>query len=137
MTDELFEILTAPRTDRKYIKKCIEQINDLRISMLPSAIRYDKDRIQSSPSDPMINFAEKVEELEDTKKYHEQRYIEDYNKADELIRELKNADLETVMTLKYLACNRNREIARKMNYSESTVEKLHKKAIGKLEETLR
>ena len=37
----------------------------IRLSMLPGAVRYDKDQVQTSPEDPMLKFAEKLSEDEE------------------------------------------------------------------------
>jgi len=133
MRKDLYELLTAPREDRKQINRCIQQINDLRISMLPTAIRYDKDKVQASPDDPMIKFGAKLEKLEAEKRIYENKYIEDYNAADNMIRQLENADLQAILTYKYLGGIQYIDIAKRMNYSRSYIEKLHGRAIRKLE----
>ena len=41
-----------------------ERIENLRVNMLPKAISYNKDRVQTSPQDPMPDFAAKIDELD-------------------------------------------------------------------------
>lgn len=133
MRKDLYELLTAPREDRRQINRIIQQINDLRISMLPTAIRYDRDRVQSSPDDPMIKFGAKMEKLESEKRVYENKYIEDYNRVDNTLRLLESADLQALMTYRYLGEKRYKEIAQRMKYSQSYVEKMHGKAVKQLE----
>ena len=44
----------------------VNQVSELRSMLLPSAIRYDKDKVQTSPNgDPFIRTLEKIDELEE------------------------------------------------------------------------
>ena len=64
MTDRVYEILMRPRKIRAEIGRINAEIEGLRLSMLPGAIRYDSDKVQSSPDDPMSRYAERMETLE-------------------------------------------------------------------------
>lgn len=61
---ETYSYLGQIRGTRRKIEKLDEQITELRYSLLPSAIRYDKDRVKSSPEDGMIDAYSKIQELE-------------------------------------------------------------------------
>lgn len=63
MTNKLYNILTKPSTIKADIKRMQERIDDLRLMMLPSAIRYDKDKVVSSPSDPMSKYIINLESM--------------------------------------------------------------------------
>lgn len=41
-----------------------EQINTLRISLLPSCITYDKDKVMTSPADKMLETYSQIDKLE-------------------------------------------------------------------------
>lgn len=46
------------------IRRKTLEVEELRASLLPSAIRYDKDRVQTSPSDPLPDVMARIDELE-------------------------------------------------------------------------
>ena len=125
---ELYEILNAPGKTKRNIAVTKVQMEKLRITMLPSAIRYDKDSVQASPKDTMPIFAEKIEKLDKKVKRLEKQYMEQYENAEKLIDRLENK-YRGVLKLKYLANCRPKEIAQDLNYAESYVYKLHKDAI--------
>lgn len=44
MTEAVYKLLTKPRKIRGQIKKAEAEMEGLKLSMLPGAIRYDKDK---------------------------------------------------------------------------------------------
>lgn len=66
MTDRVHDFLIKPRKIRAQIRQTQSQIDGLRLSMLPGAIRYDKDRVQSSigEGDQLAEYAARLTELE-------------------------------------------------------------------------
>ena len=64
MTEAVYKLLTKPRKIRGQIKKAEAEMEGLKLSMLPGAIRYDKDKVQASPQDPMAQYAVRLDELE-------------------------------------------------------------------------
>jgi RNA polymerase sigma factor (sigma-70 family) len=100
--------------------------------MLPGAIRYDKENVQSSPTDPMLVFAEKMDELVNDVKQLELQYMQQYEKVEIMADGLDDAHRD-VLKLRYLAEYKPPEIALELNYSESTVYKLKREAIKLLE----
>lgn len=65
MTDELYDILIKPRQIKLRIAKLTLELEELRLSVLPGAIRYDKDRVQASPdSDQMAQYMVRLEDRE-------------------------------------------------------------------------
>lgn len=66
MTDRVHAFLIKPRKIRAQIRQTQSRIEGLRLSMLPGAIRYDKDRVQSSigEGDQLAEYAARLTELE-------------------------------------------------------------------------
>ena len=64
MTDELYETLNQPKWIKREIDVTKARMEKLRVMMLPGAIRYDKDSVQSTPKDPMLEFAEQLDSLD-------------------------------------------------------------------------
>ena len=64
MTQKVYDILTKPKVIRAQIRKAEAEREGLRLSMLPPAIRYDIDKVQTSPQDPFVQYAARFEEIE-------------------------------------------------------------------------
>ena len=45
-------------------KRLLEKVEALRLSLLPCGIRYDRDKVQNSPSDQMIETMTKIDDVE-------------------------------------------------------------------------
>ena len=45
-------------------KRLLEKVEALRLSLLPCGIRYDRDKVQNSPSDQMIETMAKIDDVE-------------------------------------------------------------------------
>ena len=63
-TKEMYVFLGTVRNLRKKEKRLREQIEDLRFSLLPSGITYDKEKVQTSPEDTTLNTFARIDELE-------------------------------------------------------------------------
>ena len=129
---EVHDKLTAPRRTKRKIAVTKAQMERLRVMMLPGAIRYDKENVQTSPQDPMLVFAEKMDELTSNAKRLETLYMQQYQEVETMADALDDAHRD-VIKLRYLAEYKPTEIAIELNYSESTVYKLKREAIKLLE----
>ena len=130
---ELYDVLNAPRRTKRNIAVIKAQMEKLRVMMLPGAIRYDKDSVQTSPKDPMLIFAEKIDELSREAKSLETIYMQQYKEVEKLTEGLDDTHRD-IIKLKYLAEYKAKEIAIELNYSEGTVYKLKREAIKILKE---
>ena len=65
---ECFEYLGQVRGLNRKIERLDEKILSLRYSLLPGAIRYDKDRVTTSPKDNVTEIFSRIDELEQDKK---------------------------------------------------------------------
>lgn len=61
---EAYAYLGQIRGITRRIEKVDERLSEMRYSLLPSAIRYDKDRVQSSPKDALLETMAKIDDLE-------------------------------------------------------------------------
>lgn len=129
--NELYDILCAPKKTKRKIAVIKAQMEKLRVMMLPGAIRYDLDHVQSSPKDQMLIFAEKIDELGRKATAQEELYMKQYAEVEELIEGLDDTH-QDVVRLQYLAECKPREVAEMLSYSESTVYRLKREAIKTL-----
>ena len=64
MTDKVYEFLNAPRHTLLQIQDLSAKIEALEDSLLPSGIRYDADKVQTSPKDPVPEIMAKIDDLD-------------------------------------------------------------------------
>ena len=132
--------LQSIRNTRREIEYFSDMVEELRTSLLPSAIRYDKDRVQTSPeADPMTDILEKVAVYEQKIRDHLQYLLDDYNFASELIMQLERPEYRQVLHHYYLDSSRPKwaQVAEKMGYTEQRVYQIHNDAIDELDRSWR
>ena len=127
----IYDFLNRPRYIKSQIVIAEKNLEDLRLSMYPSAIRYDRDKVQSSPSDPMPRYAEKVDELQTQIKKLQLEYLEARDAITNVALTLNYKEQEVIM-LRYVARCSWRMIAFELNCTEDWVFKLHRKAVKNL-----
>lgn len=137
MTDKLFNILTKPKRIKSDIYRIDERIEDTRLMMLPSAIRYDKEKVISSPSDPMIKFAEIIDELERRRDELKQEYIKSRDTLLKLIDRLSDDRMKDIIQARYMMAKKFSEIVEGLPLEERQMYKLHSKAIDEMENILK
>ena len=108
----------------------VEQISELRSMLLPSAIRYDKDKVQTSPSsDSITDTIAKVVELEEKLDADIDRLVALKSVARDKIERMEN-DVEKVILYKRYFNNKSFEnIAVECGYSWRHIHRLHADAL--------
>jgi hypothetical protein len=96
------ELLQSVRAEKLEIVILREQIEELKMSLLPGAIRYDKDKVQTSPDDQMSAVMEKVDDYERKLKHRLLSLLDKQSQASELIMELDDSLQRQVLQLYYL-----------------------------------
>lgn len=126
MKSEVYTFLTRHRRTRARIVCIDERISDLRLMMQPSAIRYDLDKVQSSPKDPMAEFAVRLMELETEKAELQRRYLKECDEVEDAIRTLPDVYIQQVMTMRYLNGRAWEAIIDQMPFVDRTIFRFHK-----------
>ena len=104
------------------------EIAELRSGLLPSAITYDADRVQTSPGDPMSETFAKLDDLE-------RQYNAELVKRSELRMRIiiqigkLPARYAKLLYLRYVDGMKLDHIARKLQYSSDWVRHLHGEAL--------
>ena len=127
MTEAVYKLLTKPRKIRGQIKKAEAEMEGLKLSMLPGAIRYDKDKVQSSPQDSMAQYAVRLDELE---RKIEDLQIEYLNAQDEVVavaNELTSPG-DVIITLRFISGWDFQSIAKEISMSERLMFRYYKVA---------
>lgn len=118
--------LRRPTRLRADITILQERIENLRINMLPKAVNYDKDPVQTSPKDPMPEFAVKIDEL--NRELYElwkefEASIDDVNNT---IKQIENDEIRIIMTQRYIGKKPWRVISQSLLMSEETMFRRHR-----------
>ena len=139
-TKEIKEYFRQIRREQFEINHLTEMIKNEELSLLPSAIRYDKEKVQTSPEDVLSKRVAKITELET--EYASSLATLKLNKvrAEAMLRSLDNSDEREVMRWYYMSFNDRHpftwdEVAVKMSYTKRWILKLHGNAIMHLSES--
>ena len=132
---EYFRQIRKEQKEQWHLKQTIELRH---MQLLPQAIRYDKDHVQTSPSDTMSEsmawIADQTRKLE----AHSAKLEARRSKAIDMVSALPESDEREVMRLYYLETANGRlrtweEVAEVMNYSIQTIFIVHGKALRNIE----
>lgn len=120
------------REERITINALADRVEELRAAMLPSAIRYDKINVMTSPdADPMLDALEEIHALEQDIRLRLVRLIPEYNKARDAIAELPDLNQRKVLHLYYLDSRvlSMQSIAIMLGYTERNIYEIRRKAL--------
>ena len=111
------------RNERSDVETLQLRIKELQLSLLPSGIRYDTDKVQTSPSDKMIEVAAKVDALERQMQKKLTALNADMIKAIAIVQSMPTPEYRQLLTLRYLTGSRTswKQISEIMGYSEQHV----------------
>ena len=128
-------MLYQVRDEQGEINIIRQQIAQAELALLPSGIRYDTDRVQTSPDDPMLRMAEKVERYEAQLRKHLDKIIAKRQRAFAMIRRLKDPTQRKVLELFFLDERRlsMAQVAEEIGYSERQTFYIYKAAIKRLQ----
>lgn len=98
--------------------------DELESCLLPAAIRYDRDKVQSSPEDPMCRIVSEIAELEKKMKHVLSLKSKQIEKIDKEISYLASDEQRTALTMRYINRIPVSQIAEEMGYAEPTIYKL-------------
>lgn len=128
----IYDFLYRPRKILTQLRSAKSELEGLRLSMLPSAIRYDTDKVQSSPRDLMPEYAEKIDDLQNRIKELTNQYVTAQDAITDKAIHLDGMEQEVIM-LRYVAHKTWNEIAMELNRTERWMFIIHKHAVKHLE----
>lgn len=127
MTEAVYKLLTKPRKIRGQIKKAEAEMEGLKLSMLPGAIRYDKDKVQASPQDPMAQYAVRLDELERKIGDLQTEYLNAQDEVVAVANELTSPG-DVIITLRFISGWDFQSIAKEISMSERQMFRYYKVA---------
>lgn len=133
MTD-ILKFLKQIRVKRRELGILENTIKELRFMLMPSGIRYDLDKVQTSPEDRMSQTVDDLLTVERRQKKQLDRLMSDLAKAEKLIESMPTPEYRELIRLRYISGGLKpmtwEQIAEQMGYSSDHVRgKLHGKAI--------
>lgn len=137
MDDEVYKFLTRPRRIEREVLRLRARIDELNASLLPSGIRYDKDRVQTSPGDPLTQVMVQIDQLE--REIYD-LCIERARIAQEIsdtIEELEDDEEKTVLACRWVHPMPVYQLADMMHVSRATLYRIQEGAYEHLAELIR
>lgn len=116
-----------------------EKMENLRLNMLPRGICYDRDKVQTSPSDPMPDFGAKIDELNRELVELANEFDKALDEVQDVIRQVNNDEAKTILAKRYIGKKPWRVIAMDVcSYmSEETMYRRHRLGLRAVEKILR
>ena len=97
--------------------------DELESCLLPAGIRYDKDRVQTSPEDTISKIVAEINELERKMNSVQVAKRERIEEIDRVLHELPSDESRTALTMRFINRIPVTEIASQMGYAEPTIYK--------------
>lgn len=134
--NETYDFLMQIRRKEIIIRRKETQRDELRACLLPGAIRYDREKVQSTPTDKMADVIARVDELD--------REIEQLRREkaslviviSDAIEKLEDENEKTVLTEFYIARAPMTQAAYAINYSIRRAYDFRKRGVIHLGEVL-
>lgn len=136
MTDAVHDLLMGPRVTRYRIQQVRSKYLAIYTAMMLGGIRYDKDKVQTSPSDMMPEKMGELAELEEKIQRLEalhRRQIEDIETA---CSKLSDELQRTVIMMFYVGGIPVRGIAETLHYTAPTIYKARRQGQTALDKIL-
>lgn len=132
------QFLYSVRDEQKEIEELTDRIYEMRMSLLPAGIRYDTDKVQTSPSDTI---SDRMAEITDYMKQMEEKKIELIRRrkqAQKMIDDLQDSRQRQVLDLYFLSVKRlsMEDVSAMIGYSRKQTFRIYKSALQNLIMTL-
>lgn len=117
MNREAYTFLNSARVLHWQWLRLKAKHDELESCLLPAAIRYDKDKVQTSPDDPMSKVVAEINELELEMNRIQLRKSQQIVKIDKAINSLASDEERTALAMRYINRIPVTDIADAMGYS--------------------
>jgi len=137
MTDKLYKRLTALVILEQKIRRAEIELEEF-YSLIGglTAIRYDKDRVQTSPEDVLGNNMAKLDQMQRTLDGLRSKVPLTLESVTALINRVEDENQKTVLYCRYVKRIKFEQIASEMGYGVDNIYCLHRKGIRELEKSL-
>lgn len=135
MTDRLHTMLTKPGRIRARIREEELRKERLYYSLMPSGIRYDAEKVKSSPRDPMPAYIAEAEEIDELIRSLKDMLRDAENEILSAITVLDTTEAK-IIRLRYVDGLSWEKVAREVSYSRAQTFRRYREAITKLDQSL-
>ena len=141
-TKEAFEYLGQIRKVEREMKRLELAIQQASFSLLPGAVRYDKERVNTSPDDMLTKTFAEIDEMERELKANYKKKTEFLNEIYRTIEERMPEDTEAhqieknVVTMYFIGRQSIQEISDTLNYSTRHTYRLRNKGVRTFAEVM-
>lgn len=121
MNKQAYEFLNSARVLHWRWLRLKAKRDELETCLLPAAIRYDKDKVQTSPDDQMSKIVAEINALETEMAEVQLLKTQQIEKIELAVNSLESDEERTALTMRYINRRPIAEIADDMGYSEPTI----------------
>lgn len=132
------QFLYSVRDEQKEIEELTERIYEMHMSLLPSGIRYDTDKVQTSPTDTLTEYETKIADYSMMLDKKKDLLIKRREKAQGMISQLPDSRERQVLDIYFLSVKRPsmRDVAAMLNYSQRQTYRFYVSALEHLEKNM-
>lgn len=123
MNKQAYEFLNSARVLHWQWLRLKAKHDELESCLLPAAIRYDKDKVQSSPDDQISKIIAEINDLETEMAKIQLKKSKQIERIDKAINSLTSDEERTALTMRYINRIPVSDIALAMGYAEPTIYK--------------
>lgn len=134
--NETYDFLMQIRRKEIIIRRKETQRDELRACLLPGAVRYDRDKVQSTPTDKMCDVMARVDELDREIEQLRREKASLIIEIGDAIEKLEDDNEKTVLTEFYIARAPMTQAADAINYSVRRAYDFRKRGVIHLGEVL-
>ena len=121
MNKQAYEFLNSARVLHWRWLRLKAKRDELETCLLPAAIRYDKDKVQTSLDDQMSKIVAEINALETEMAEVQLLKTQQIEKIELAVNSLESDEERTALTMRYINRRPLAEIADDMGYSEPTI----------------
>ena len=129
---EVYEILKRPQEIQYEIRGKMAMREEYESMLYPSGIRYDLEKVQTSPRDRMPEIVAKLDLIDRFLAQLSKEYVDASDEAEKLISMLTEPSARMIFTRYYLGGEKIRELAADQNYSRNGVYAIIRRGINEI-----
>jgi DNA-directed RNA polymerase specialized sigma subunit len=132
------QFLYSVRDEQKEIEELTDRIYEMRMSLLPAGIRYDTDKVQTSPEDKLSECEAKIADYSMLLGQKKEALIQRRHRAQEMIDLLEDSRERQVLDIYFLSVKRlsMEDVSALIGYSRKQTFRIYKSALQNLIMTL-
>ena len=123
MNKQAYDFLNSARVLHWRWLRLKAKHDELESCLLPAGIRYDKDKVQTSPEDTISKIIAEINELEHKMNEVQVAKHQRIEEIDKALHEIPSDEARTALTMRFINRIPVSEIALQMGYAEPTIYK--------------